>query len=237
MNSSSRNSISAELPIKGIRALSLIDYPKKLSAVVFFGGCNFRCPFCHNLDIAVSPQDFPTLAEDKILEELSRRKKMLDGVVLTGGEPTLYPAVAPFAEKLKKMGYSVKLDTNGYRPEVLQQFIEKNIADFISMDIKAPLETEKYSKASGTEVDVSLIRKSMNLLMQGNVPYEFRTTVIKEFLSAQDILSIGKAIKESSIYYLQPANKNHERFPGYDEEEMKEMVENLRKIGVNAFLR
>lgn len=223
------------LPIKGLRALSLIDYPKKLSAVVFLGGCNFKCPFCHNYDLAVHPETMADIDTDEILFELQRRKKLLEGVVLTGGEPTLYPDIVILAQEIKTLGYSVKLDTNGYKPEVLKRFIDEKIADFISMDIKTALDKEKYQKAAGiSKIDLSKISQSIQFLMDSKVDYEFRTTLINEFVNKEDILQIGQTIKNCKIYWLQPANPDLPGYTGPNEQEIQALTEDLRKMGVNA---
>ena len=202
------------LPIKGIRALSLIDYPKHLSAVLFLGGCNFKCPFCHNYDLAVYPEKMENLDENSVFSELERRKKILEAVVITGGEPLLYPEVIAFIAQIKKMGYLVKVDTNGYTPELLEKVIETGSVDFISMDIKTALETEKYSKAAGIKVDIEKIKQSIQILLKNQVEYEFRTTWISKFVSFEDILQICSFILPAQAYYIQQANEGLEEFQG-----------------------
>ncbi len=226
-----------ELPIKGIRTLSLIDYPKKLSAIIFLGGCNFKCPFCHNMDLVINSNKMETLDEEFILEELKRRKKMLDAVVLTGGEPTLYQNIIPFALKIKKMGYLLKLDTNGYNPDVIKKSIDEKIFNLISMDIKSSLTKERYSKASGIEININDIKKSINLLLSSNIDYEFRTTIIDGFVDKNDIINIGNYIKKTKIYYLQAANENWDNFNGPNEKTIKEIAKDLQNMGINTYFR
>lgn len=223
------------LPIKGIRALSLIDYPGKLAAVVFFGGCNFKCPFCHNYELAVYPERQEDLDYELVLGELERRKKIIDGVVLTGGEPTLYPDLIDFAKQIKAMGLLVKLDTNGYRPDVLKQILDLKIADFVSMDIKSALNEEKYKKAAGIpKIEIGKIMESIALLMNSETDYEFRTSVISQFVSREDIFEIAGHIKGAKAYCLQSANPDLEEFSGPSGEEIKGWVEELKNLGMNA---
>ena len=225
------------LPIKGIRTLSLIDYPKKMSAVVFLGGCNFRCPYCHNMELVMEPNKSENIAEDFILEELQRRKKFLDAVVLTGGEPALYPGIIPFAKKIKEMGYLVKLDTNGYTPAIIKQIEKEKAVDFISMDIKTALDAKKYAKAAGVSVELSKIQQSIDYLIKGTVDYEFRTTVIDGFVSLEDVREIAERIKDCKSYYLQGANAGLKDFPGPEPEKLEELAEELRRKGMQIFYR
>jgi len=227
------------LPIKGIRALSLIDYPKHLSAVLFLGGCNFKCPFCHNYDLAVYPEKMENLDEKYVLTELERRKKILDAVVITGGEPLLYPDVIAFIAQIKKMGYLVKVDTNGYTPGLLEKVIETGSVDFISMDIKTSLETEKYSKAAGIKVDIEKIKKSIQILLKTEIDYEFRTTWISKFVSFEDIFEISSFILPAQAYYIQQANEGFEEFQGPEitEIEKKSLIIKEKFKDFNLFIR
>ena len=159
--------------IGGIQRTSLLDFPDKISAIVFTQGCNFNCGYCHNPDLLNSKKDI--YSTDVFFEFLDKRKGKLDGVVITGGEATLQPDLIPFIKEVKSRGFLIKLDTNGYRPDVLKEALE--LVDYVAMDIKAPL--EKYSEITNTQIDVEKIKKSINLLRTSNVPYEFRTTVMK----------------------------------------------------------
>ncbi len=226
------------LPIKGIRSLSLVDYPGCLSSVVFFGGCNFKCPFCHNYDIAVYPEQFPNLDTATILSELQRRKKLNDGVVLTGGEPTLVAEIIPFAKTLKAMGYKIKLDTNGYNPFVLQEFVKDNIADFISMDIKSSLQEEAYSKAAGVKINLDTILKSIGILKDFSGFFEFRTTVIHNFVSFTHIEEIVDFLKPYQFsYYLQGANLSLKDFSGPALADLEHLAKQLQEKGFQVFAR
>lgn len=183
--------------IGGIQKTSLLDYPDKISAIVFAQGCNFNCGYCHNPDLLNSKKDI--IDTDVFLEFLAKRKGKLDGVVITGGEATLQPDLKEFIKAIKSLGFCVKLDTNGYKPEVLQEVLP--LIDYIAMDIKSPF--EKYSKITNTNVDTDKIQESINLIMSSKLDYEFRTTVLKSQLNYDDFEQIGKLIKGAKKYYLQ----------------------------------
>lgn len=229
--------MSEQLPIKGIRTLSLIDYPKKLSAVIFLGGCNFRCPYCHNMELVLESDKSENIGEDFILEELKRRKKFLDAVVLTGGEPALYPRIIPFAKKIREMGYLVKLDTNGYTPSIIKKIEEEQAVDFISMDIKTALDEKKYAKTAGVAVELSKIEQTIDYLMKGSIDYEFRTTVIEGFVSLDDVREIARRIKGCKSYFLQGANSELKQFPGPSPEILEELASQLRQEGIQVHYR
>lgn len=227
---------SLNLPVKGLRALSLIDYPKKTSMVIFVGGCNFVCPYCHNMQL-VTDTSLENVDLDDILSELKRRKKLLDAVVLTGGEPTLYPDIIPFAKEIKKLGYLTKLDSNGYRPDVLEQFVKEDIADLISMDIKSAFTKERYSNAAGVDVNIDLVLQSVDFLINSSVDYEFRTTLIEGFVNYEDLVSVAKRIKGAKIYYLQKANESLKEFKGLPTSEIEKALKKLKELNINVFLR
>lgn len=185
--------------IIGQQKSSFIDYPNKICTVYFTGGCNFRCPYCHNKDIVNNEGD--NLEEEKIIEFLVKRKKFIDAVCISGGEPTLQEDLYTFILKLKELGFLVKLDTNGYRPDVLNALIKDNMLDYIAMDVKGPY--EKYNKLSGTTVDIVLIKESIELIKSSNVDYEFRTTVCKELLTREDIIETANILRGSKKYFIQ----------------------------------
>lgn len=189
------------MKIGGFQKFSLIDYPGKISAIVFTQGCNFRCPYCHNPEL-VNPKLFTdTLDEDLILSFLKKRVGKLDGVVITGGEPLLQHDLIEFIKKVKEMGYFVKLDTNGSYPEILRELLAKNLIDYIAMDIKAPL--EKYHDVVRADVCTEKIMKSIRMILNGNIDYEFRTTVVKDLLTEDDLICIAKLIRGAKRYVLQ----------------------------------
>ena len=189
------------MKIAGFQKFSLIDYPSKISAIIFTQGCNFRCPFCHNPEL-VDPKLFSdTLDEGSILSFLRRRAGKLDGIVITGGEPLLQHDLIEFIERVKEMGYLIKLDTNGSYPEILEQLLAKNLIDYIAMDIKAPL--EKYPNVVQTDVCTEKIMESITIILNSNMDYEFRTTVVKDLLTKDDLICIAKLIRGAKRYVLQ----------------------------------
>lgn len=179
----------------------MIDYPEKIAAIGFTQGCNFRCPYCHNPELVEPEQFTDTLSEEKILEFLEERQGKLEGVVITGGEPTMQSGLLSFVKKVKAMGFLIKLDTNGSAPGVLAEIIKDGSLDYIAMDIKAPF--EKYESVSRTAVDAEDIKKSIALIMNSGLPYEFRTTVVNMLLSPADIISIAREIMGARLYVLQ----------------------------------
>ena len=186
----------------GYQKLTLIDYPGKLAATVFTVGCSFRCPFCHNPELVESSMyNVSSMKEKEFFEFLKTRKGKLEGVCITGGEPTIQPDIIEFIKKIKKMGYAVKLDTNGSRPDVLKKIIDGKMVDYIAMDIKN--QPKKYEKTAGTKLDVERIKLSVNLIMRSRVPYEFRTTVVPGIHTEADFLAIAKWIKGAREYWLQ----------------------------------
>jgi len=188
--------------IGGLQKNSFIDFPGKISCVVFLSGCNFDCPYCHNPDLAKGCAAYPSrLNDNSILTFLESHKTFLDGVVISGGEPTLQKDLQDLCEKIKALGYPIKLDTNGSRPQVLQRLVEGGLVDYIAMDIKS--DPRCYAPAIQKAYDPEPIFASIRILMESNVPYEFRTTCIKPFVDTQIIANILKIIKGSRLYALQ----------------------------------
>ena len=187
--------------ISGIKKTSLLDYPDKISAIVFTQGCNFRCGYCHNPGLLQVNSKKDIYSVDVFFEFLKNRVGKLDGVVITGGEATLQKDLIPFMQEVKKLGFLIKLDTNGYRPDVVQDVINQGLVDYFAMDIKAPL--DKYSFVTNVDIDTDKIFKSIDLIMKSNIPYEFRTTVMKSQLTYEDFEKIGELIKGADRYYLQ----------------------------------
>ena len=189
--------------IKGLHTLTLLDYPGKVACTVFTGGCNFRCPFCHNGGIVLNPGAEPSTPVEKVFDLLKKRKGVLEGVCITGGEPTLWKGLWDFAKEIKAMGYSVKLDTNGTNPELMHKLILAGVVDYVAMDIKnCP---DKYAETIGVKgFNIQPVKDSVRLLMQGTAGYEFRTTVVKGMHTPQDIVEIGKWIQGAQKYFIQP---------------------------------
>lgn len=189
------------MKIKGLQKLTLLDFPEKLACTVFTGGCNFRCPFCHNASL-VTHIDDDYISEEEFFTFLSSRKGRLDGVCVTGGEPTLDKDLKNFIRKIKALGFQVKLDTNGYAPDVLEDLILSGDVDYVAMDIKNSLDS--YPKTIGlNNFDPEKIKKSVEILLAGRVPYEFRTTVVNELHSEEDFYKIGELVKGADKYFLQ----------------------------------
>jgi pyruvate formate lyase activating enzyme len=200
----------------GLQKNSLIDFPGKVSCVLFLPGCNFHCPYCHNPDLVTGnlPQS-TSLDESGVYQFLERRKRLLDGVVISGGEPTLAEDLAPLCEKIKSMGYAVKLDTNGSHPQVIKSLINEGLLDYIAMDIKtAPSEYGRFVKRDEDSTDV---RTSIQIIMESSVPYEFRTTCVKPFVDSNIIESVTKTIKGANRYVLQRFNDTRILHPEFFE--------------------
>ena len=188
--------------IGGFQKVSLIDYPGKISSIIFTQGCNFSCVYCHNKElININNSTENTYKEKEIIEFLKQRTKKIDAVVITGGEPTLQKDLIPFMKQIKELGFLVKLDSNGTNPDVLKEAINSKLVDYIAMDIKAPL--EKYSSITKTNVDIEKIKESINLIKNSGIQHEFRTTVLKSLLTEQDILSINSLTSGANLFTLQ----------------------------------
>ena len=189
------------MKIGGLQRVSLIDYPGLISAVVFLQGCNFKCSYCHNPEL-VDPGLFqPCLRENDIFEFLETRKGKLDAVSITGGEPTLQDKLPAFIKQIRKMGFAIKMDTNGSQPKVIKNLLAENLLDFIAMDIKAPL--EKYKDIVKATVKPDAIKESINLILKAKITHEFRTTIVESQLGENDILQIGELIAGTDRYVLQ----------------------------------
>ncbi len=187
--------------IGGFQRFSLIDYPGKICAIVFAQGCNFSCPYCHNPEL-VNPEIFsPTISEKDVFSFLKERKGKLDAVSITGGEPTLQKDLTGFINKIKKMGFLVKMDSNGTNPDIVENIISRGIVDYLAMDVKAPL--EKYEDVARVKVDTEKIKRSIELIKKSGIEHEFRTTVVKSQLSEKDITGILKLIKGANLYIIQ----------------------------------
>ena len=190
------------MKICGLMKLTLLDFPEKTACTIFTGGCNFRCPFCHNASLVTRVNEQEIIPESKILSFLSKRQGLLDGVCITGGEPLLQPDIEDFIRKVKDLGFLVKLDTNGSYPDKLKQLVSKGIIDYVAMDIKSS--PENYGKVIGIDnFDVTPIRESAEFLMEGHIPYEFRTTLVKELHDENDIVKIGQWLNGADKFFLQ----------------------------------
>lgn len=186
--------------ISGFQKLTLLDFPGHTACTVFTCGCNMRCPFCHNTPLVLGTAE-EHYSEDEIFSFLKKRQGLLDGVAITGGEPLLQKDIIAFIKKIKELGYAVKLDTNGSFPERLQEIISEGLVDYIAMDIKNC--KEKYSLTAGADIDFALIEKSTELIKNSGIPHEFRTTVVRELHTEEDIISIARFLGKNESYYLQ----------------------------------
>ena len=190
------------MQICGLEKMSLVDFDGLVAATVFTGGCNFRCDFCHNSPLVLFNQTLPTIPEEEVLEYLKKRRVVLDGVCVSGGEPTLQKDLPEFLEKLKALGYKVKLDTNGTNPELLKELYADKLVDYFAMDIKS--DRENYAKIIGFDsYDTKKVESSVEFLLSLKGAYEFRTTIIKKFHQEENMLGIGKWIAGAEKYFLQ----------------------------------
>lgn len=224
--------------IQGFQKLTLLDFPGRVACTIFTGGCNFRCPFCHNAGL-VRGEEAP-YDPDTILATLKKRQGLLDGICITGGEPLLQRDLPDFIREVRKMGFGVKLDTNGSFPERLQEIVEAGLVDYVAMDIKNC--KERYAETVGKmDFDITPIEASVQYLLDGRVDYEFRTTVVSEFHRVQDIVTLARWIQRAPKYFLQnfvdSGNLLCQNLHGVPKETMEEMRVKACQILPNTQLR
>ncbi len=200
------------MKIGGFQGTTLIDYPGKIASTIFTCGCNFQCPFCHNPEL-VFIDKFQMNCSDgnELLEKLEKRREFIEGVCITGGEPTLNNDLCEYIYRIKSIGYLVKLDTNGYKPDVIKNLLEKNLIDAIAMDIKSSF--KMYSNASGIDVDILRIKDSIELIRNSNIQYEFRTTLVPDYVIPEDVDEIVGYINGANHYVLQQFHKDKVLYP------------------------
>jgi pyruvate formate lyase activating enzyme len=190
------------MKIHGFNKTTLLDYPGHLASTIFLGSCNFRCPFCHNASLVLYPDSQPVISEIQVLDALKKRQNLLEGVCITGGEPTLEKDLPSFIEKVKNLGLKVKLDTNGSNPTLIKYLLDQKLIDYIAMDIKNSI--DKYPLSIGIPTfDIKKICDSVNIIMNATINYEFRTTVVKEHHNQEDFKLIGQWLLGADAYYLQ----------------------------------
>ncbi len=228
------------MQIVGLQKTTLLDYPGKVAATVFTRGCNFRCPYCHNMNLVDPRYDIPVIPTEEIFSFLNKRKNLLEGVCITGGEPTINPELCEFIERIKGYGLSVKLDTNGTAPGVLELLIKERLIDYAAMDIKAS--PAEYGRVAGiSDPDMKSMEKSIELLLKGTLPYEFRTTVVRKYHTAEVFDEIGAMIAGCDNYYLQSFTDSEfvtdHTLTAYDKEELLNIVRQLEKYNITAYLR
>ena len=221
------------MKIGGLQKLSLVDYPGKTAAALFTIGCNMRCGYCHNPELVLPERFVPEIPLDNIFDFLARRRGQLDGVVISGGEPTMHDDLPQFAATIKKMGYLVKLDSNGTHPKMLEQMIADKSVDFIAMDIKSTL--AKYSAIIARPIDTDALRRSIELIMTCGLDYEFRTTAVKQLMTIQDFEEIGQMIDGAERYAFQrfrpgrSLNPQFDRFEPFSDDDADKIVKIMQK--------
>lgn len=228
------------MEIYGFQKTTLLDYPEHLAATVFVGGCNFRCPFCHNGQLVLGPASQAVIPEEEVFAYLEKRRGILEGVCITGGEPTLQKDLSGFIHRVKEMGYLVKLDTNGYRPDVLEALLRAALLDYVAMDIKAS--PKNYPVASGVSaLDFGRIHESIRLLEESGIPHEFRTTVVRGIHTKKEFEDIGRLLKGCPAYYLQGFRESENMigagFEAFSSREMEEMAAMARNFIDDVRLR
>jgi pyruvate formate lyase activating enzyme len=215
----------------GLIKSTLVDYPDKLACTLFTGGCNLRCPFCHNSDLVLNPESQPYLSDEEVTKFLEGRKRYMDGVCITGGEPLLQAGIAEFCKYLKSLGYLVKLDTNGAFPEKLKTLLDLNLIDYVAMDVKNT--KEEYARTVGySEISIEPFEKSIEIIKNSGIEHEFRTTVVKEFHAVENLIEIAKWIGRDQKYYLQTFSDKGSNIQsglhGYSADEEKAMQIQLK---------
>lgn len=211
------------MQIHGFNKTTLLDYPGIVASGIFTGACNFRCPFCQNADLVINPGDIPTISEDEVIAHLKKRRGIIKGICISGGEPTLQADLEQFVKKCKDLEMLVKLDTNGYRPETLKRLVNEGLIDYVAMDIKSS--PSRYQEAAGVNVDISLIKESVDFLINGSVDYEFRTTVVRELHNSETMMEISDFIAGAGKYFLQGYVDSERvidrRFTAYSKQELE----------------
>ena len=228
------------MQIHGLNKTTLLDYPGRVACTIFTGGCNFRCPYCHNSELVLNPSSQPLISEEEIFAFLKKRQGILEGVCITGGEPTVNPDLLDFMKKVKELGYPIKLDSNGYRPEVLREAISEGLADCIAMDVKSG--PTNYHVAAGLKtIDTGKLSESIDIIMNSGVDYEFRTTVVKGIHTDFDFEEIGNWIKGANKYFIQNYRDNEfvmvKGYEGFSDEELDHILSTVKKYIPNARIR
>lgn len=228
------------MKIQGLQKLTLLDFPERVACTVFFAGCNFRCPFCHNASLVTDIPPVGEITEEEFFSFLKKRQGILDGVCITGGEPLLQPKIEDFIRRIKELGYAVKLDTNGSFPNKLKLLVENGLVDYVAMDIKNG--PKLYAVTAGVKnLDIASIKESVDYLKEGRVPYEFRTTVVKDYHTKESFEKIGQWIRGTEKYFLQNFVDSGDLIgkdtEGCSEEEMKEFLSVVSRYIPSAKVR
>lgn len=224
--------------IQGFQKMTLLDFSEKVACTVFTGGCNLRCPFCHNGGLVRTPMEYGNMTET-VFDYLSQRRGILDGVCVTGGEPLLQPDIAEFLLRVREMGYLVKLDTNGALPKKLRSVLAEGLVDYVAMDVKSS--PSGYAKATGSDLSTDVFAESMELIRESGISYEFRTTAVKGIHEVQDFCEIGKWLRAEDPYFIQTfvdsGNLLGNDCLAFDEDEMQAILEAVRLYLPKAKLR
>lgn len=228
------------MDIKGLQKVTLLDFPDRVACTIFTGGCNFRCPFCQNTDLVLRAGSVESIPEQEIFSYLKKRQGLIDGICISGGEPTMQPDLRDFIIECRKLGYAVKLDTNGFMPDILSGLISDGLIDYVAMDIKTCI--ENYALVSGIRnIDISRIERSVEILKCSGIVYEFRTTVVHELHSADDFFKIGEWLKGVPHYFLQrfvdSGDILEEGLSAESNDVMHEYLEIVKRFIPNAELR
>ena len=226
------------MKISGFQKLTLLDFPEKVACIIFTQGCNFKCSYCQN-SILISHECYEPIPEEEIFEYLSKRKKVLDGVVISGGEPTVQKDLYEFILKIKKMGFAIKLDTNGSNPIILKKLLDENLLDYVAMDIKNVF--SEYKKVAKTIVNIDNIKESIKLLQNSNIPHEFRTTIIKNIHSIKEILEICSYFNQKEKIYIQNFEQSEnvidKKLVSFSHEELIELEKKIKERFPNVIFR
>jgi len=229
--------------IKGFIKTSLVDWDGKVTSVIFLPNCNFRCPMCHNYGLILHPERYPDQDYEEIMNYLSENSDFLDGVVITGGEPTLYEGLERICKDVRNLGLKVKIDTNGYMPDKLSKLLEDDLVDYIAMDVKAPLREDIYSRLSGVKVDIERIKESIGIIKSSGIDYEFRTTVVPSLLKPEDVIEISKELSPARRFAIQqfvPENsmsKVLREIKPYDKKILEELARECKRYINEVILR
>lgn len=223
------------MEVRGFIKTSLLDFEGKIVSLLFVGGCNFRCPYCQNAELVLNPEGHESIPREQIDAYLQEHKDFIDGICLTGGEPCLYNDLAEYFAHFKEMGFLVKLDTNGSRPGILKGLIQAGVVDYIAMDIKAPLDFESYSNSTGVKNKKLFegVKESINIIMGGEVDYEFRTTVVPTLHESSDIEEVARSIRGARRFILQNFRAKDTLDPAYSQlvayplKELKKMAQTV----------
>ncbi|MBW2039016.1 MAG: anaerobic ribonucleoside-triphosphate reductase activating protein [Deltaproteobacteria bacterium] len=224
-----------DIKVKGFLETSFVDWSGKVVSVLFLPGCNFRCPFCHNHSLVLNPEGYEDIPLGHILGRFADLEGWVDGVCITGGEPTIHPHLPSLIEEIKRLGLLVKLDTNGSRPHVLRSLVEEGLVDFVAMDVKAPLDEVSYTRAAGVPINLEKIKESISFLKKGKIGYQFRITVVPALHRGEDLLELARQLRGSSPLKLQnfnpqdPLDENLKGTSPYPEEWIREMEEKVNR--------